>query len=96
MFAGILAVSYGVWTVSADKEASSPAFCPYFGALKLGTSSIATMNQSVLFLRCGYVRFQASRLLYVALPGINSLSSFSAQWAKQYRDSQGKKENDGS
>ena len=91
LFAGILAVSYGVWTVSADKEVSSPAFCPDLGVLKLWTSSIATMNHSVPSLPCGYVH---SSLFYVAHL-VNLLSSlFFAQWAKQYRDSQGKKEND--
>ena len=35
LFAGILGVSYGVWTVSADKEVSSPGFYPTSVSVKL-------------------------------------------------------------
>jgi hypothetical protein len=45
------------------------------------------MNQPVPFLPCGFVH---SSLLYVA----HLVNILSTQWAKQYRDSQGKKEND--
>lgn len=59
VFAGILAVSYGVWTVSADREVSSPGFYPTSVLVKLWTCvSIATMSQYVLSLLCGYVHVQ--------------------------------------
>jgi len=38
LFAGILGVSYGVWTVSADREVSSPGFFPTSVSVKLWTS----------------------------------------------------------
>lgn len=38
LFAGILGVSYGVWTFSADREVSSPGFYPTSVSVKLWTS----------------------------------------------------------
>ena len=38
LFAGILGVSYGVWTVSADREVSSPGFYSTSVSVKLWTS----------------------------------------------------------
>jgi len=56
VFAGILGVSYGVWTVSADKEVSTLLLVASTSVNETWTSSIATMNQSVRSLLCGYVQ----------------------------------------